>query len=475
MPFNLAVTIVPPMPSMSSMNVVPDMMTMASVPVDSAIPVIVMPLVMLFMMRVNAMDRALVIAGPHPLMRHVRDTHAVMIVVIPSHRTNHVAAHMHVRMLVLRRKIHAHAIGPCLSRRSPQQSRYHQRAQHRSLVDDGIHLISPLFYAFPGDPAMPLPSKPDGFRPNIFNEPENPMSRKQWIPPSHFRYDPPMPKTIDRGDAKIVVEDRGQGTPVVFCHGFGLSRRSMIPLAGALGEKRRTILIDWRGHGDTRCPLNEDAYSFPILRDDLRHVLKEILDEPADLVGHSMGGQVALMLALAAPECVRSLTVLGAGPLRQVTGQREGDSWKRSAAYLEKQDHQHVERMLWSATELGDPEAAEKELDWIYAGARGPELARMIRGAFLTVEDNQDECKSMSRPLLIITGEMDSNWLEASRKLHGLVPGSTLRVVPLAGHMVHLEAQDEVVEAIRNFWNTIDENDVATPDQKKTSESPKRT
>lgn len=263
-----------------------------------------------------------------------------------------------------------------------------------------------------------------------------------------------MIRKIERGEATIAVDDEGEGTPTFYVHGFGLSRRAMIPLAGHLSEGRRSILLDWRGHGDTRCPPKDDAYSFEILRDDLRYAIDEVAQGPVDLIGHSMGGQVALSLALESPQCFRSLVLLGAGPLRKVTDERELEAWNRSATYFEQKDAESVERMLWSSTSLADPDTMKSELSWIYAGARGPDLARMIRGAFLHVEENLEECSELDIPTLLVAGELDRTWLKPSRTLHHVIQGSRLRVVPQAGHLVHLEAEDEVVEAIRDFWST---------------------
>ena len=77
--------------------------------------------------------------------------------------------------------------------------------------------------------------------------------------------------------------------------------------------------------------------------------------------------------------------------------------------------------------------------DRLYAGARGQDLARVVRGGFLHVEDNQEACRRLDRPTLVIAGANDRNWLEESRRLAELIPGSELKIVEGTGHLVHLE------------------------------------
>ena len=53
----------------------------------------------------------------------------------------------------------------------------------------------------------------------------------------------------------------------------------------------------------------------------------------------------------------------------------------------------------------------------LYARARGGDLARVVRGGFLHVEDNHEACRRLDRPTLVLAGANDGNWLAASRRL----------------------------------------------------------
>lgn len=79
----------------------------------------------------------------------------------------------------------------------------------------------------------------------------------------------------------------------------------------------------------------------------------------------------------------------------------------------------------------------------------------MMRGAFLTVDSNDEECTKLRLPVLLIAGEEDAQWLEPSRKLHQLIPGRELQVIPAAGHLAHLEQPERTSQAISSFLDGL--------------------
>ena len=248
-------------------------------------------------------------------------------------------------------------------------------------------------------------------------------------------------QTLEREDCTIAFEvaDSGGGETVVLLHGFGMSRESLRPLASSLvacGAAARSLLPDSRGHGGTRAPKQDDAYRYPSMRDDVCALLEAEVPLGGHLVGHSMGGQIALMTALARPELVRSLTVIGGGPCRAVTDDREKRVWQRAAVAFEQATQAELCVSLAAAAPTDVPALTAERL---YARARGEDLARVVRGGFLHVEDNHEACRRLDRPTLVIAGANDGNWLAASRRLAELIPSSELKVVEETGHLVHLE------------------------------------
>lgn len=128
---------------------------------------------------------------------------------------------------------------------------------------------------------------------------------------------------LDGGDGlSLAVETRGapDAPPVLFAHGFGQSRRSWVRTASALAEGGwRTVTFDARGHGDSgRAP--DGAYHLESFVADLL-VVADSLGEPPVMVGHSMGGLLAMVAAgEVRPAPFRALVLVDITPRWEASG-----------------------------------------------------------------------------------------------------------------------------------------------------------
>ncbi|HEV2058742.1 MAG TPA: alpha/beta hydrolase [Solirubrobacteraceae bacterium] len=121
---------------------------------------------------------------------------------------------------------------------------------------------------------------------------------------------------IDRGDGVhlAVVDDPGEGPPIVLAHGLTAARRYVV-----MGSRRlqraghRVVGYDARGHGSSTPPDAPDAYGYAVLTADLVAVLDEAAIERAVLAGVSMGAHTSLALALAQPERVAAIVAITPG------------------------------------------------------------------------------------------------------------------------------------------------------------------
>ncbi len=96
--------------------------------------------------------------------------------------------------------------------------------------------------------------------------------------------------------------------PVVLVHGLGATNASMLPLIPALSQHYRVIAPDLPGHGGTQA--TTAAHAAPYLGKWLGAFLAETCDQPAVLIGNSLGGRTALQTALDEPDLVRGLVLL---------------------------------------------------------------------------------------------------------------------------------------------------------------------
>ena len=100
------------------------------------------------------------------------------------------------------------------------------------------------------------------------------------------------------------------GTPVVFCHGLFGQGRNWTAAGKALSADHRVLLVDLPNHGESAW---SDHFDYLEIADQVAELLSP--EEPAALVGHSMGGKVAMLLALRRPELVERLCVVDVAPV----------------------------------------------------------------------------------------------------------------------------------------------------------------
>ena len=107
---------------------------------------------------------------------------------------------------------------------------------------------------------------------------------------------------------------RGAGSPpIVFLHGLGTSSATWAECMEQLSGQHLTVAIDLLGHGASPVPADPDAYSRDAALADIDDVLAD-LDEPTVLVGHSLGGYLALAHAATRPGVARAIVAVNTGP-----------------------------------------------------------------------------------------------------------------------------------------------------------------
>lgn len=108
---------------------------------------------------------------------------------------------------------------------------------------------------------------------------------------------------------RVSTIQAGLGEPVVMIHGLGATKASFLPTINALAPSYRTIAIDLPGFGDAQKPLRA-AYDAPFFAQSVVCVLDELGLSRVHLMGHSLGGRVALEVALRHPKRLQSMTLI---------------------------------------------------------------------------------------------------------------------------------------------------------------------
>ncbi|HEV2771050.1 MAG TPA: 2-succinyl-6-hydroxy-2,4-cyclohexadiene-1-carboxylate synthase [Solirubrobacteraceae bacterium] len=233
--------------------------------------------------------------------------------------------------------------------------------------------------------------------------------------------------------------------PTVLLHGFTQTARSWDRVRRCLPMRADVLAPDLRGHGAA-------SAARPV---GFAEVAEDIATQaPARfaLCGYSMGGRLALQVALAHPGRVTGLvlvsTTAGIEDAHERQARRAAD--ERLAGQLERQGLEaFAER--WAAQPLfaGLPAdlAVEARADRLRNDAAG--LAAALRGLGTgAMEPLWDRLPELTVPATVLAGERDAKFLAIARRLAATLADATLTTVPGAGHALHLEAPETIVSAL---------------------------
>jgi 2-succinyl-6-hydroxy-2,4-cyclohexadiene-1-carboxylate synthase len=213
----------------------------------------------------------------------------------------------------------------------------------------------------------------------------------------------------------------------------------------ALGERYRPIAPDIRGHasGGQQTPVTLEA----VVSD-----VAALTPAPFVLGGYSMGGRIALHAALALPDRVERLVLIGASPglADPVQRAQRVASDERLAAELAGSSIEAFAQR-WAQTPVlaGLPAetAADVHADRLRSDPVG--LARALRGLGTgTLAPLWDRLGELALPVTLIVGERDHKFRAVAREMASGLPQPRIEVVSGAGHAVHLEAPERVAELI---------------------------
>jgi pimeloyl-ACP methyl ester carboxylesterase len=237
------------------------------------------------------------------------------------------------------------------------------------------------------------------------------------------------------------------GPPLALVHGFTGSAHDFALQIGELSKSRRVIALDHRGHGTSTKARNVDAYTMDLLVDDVINLLGVASDGPADLLGHSMGGRVALGVVLSRPDLVRSLILMDttAGPFALGSPRR----MEAIAAFFDSYDPATASPVM----ELRSPEDSLIEsstpLAWrarktILSEGVDPYAVKALGMALFDTDSVsvQSQLGIISCPTTVIVGSEDHPFIDLAPGLAQAIAGAELSVIEGAYHSPQLTHAD---------------------------------
>jgi uncharacterized protein (TIGR02246 family) len=268
---------------------------------------------------------------------------------------------------------------------------------------------------------------------------------------------------IESNGTRIHVTQRGSGdVTLVFLHYYGGSSRTWEEVANALSDRYRIVATDHRGWGDSEAPA--DGYGIAELAADAQGVIDALGLRRYVLVGHSMGGKVAQLLASRRPNGLQGLVLVAPSPPSPML-LSDAQRATLAGAYQTRESVQFViDHVL-----TGKPLDAARRERIIEDSLRAAPQAKAGWPNVAMREDITAAATSIAVPTIVICGERDQvdriATLEA--ELLPRIPHAAMHVLPGVGHLSPLEAPAEVARLIGRFVAAIEDGSVVclSPEQ----------
>jgi pimeloyl-ACP methyl ester carboxylesterase len=238
-----------------------------------------------------------------------------------------------------------------------------------------------------------------------------------------------MAEYVQLGAVKTWYDEQGTGDPLVLMHGGLVDARWFEPNIGPLAEHFHVYTPERRGHGHT--PDVDGPISYQLMADDTIAFLESVVGEPAELVGHSDGAFIAMLVAMQRPELVKRLVLISGGfdksgeampdmewdvdQITQFLGQAYGE------VSPDGEDHFRV-----VATKIGEMAAVEPHLE-------------------------ASELAAVTARTLVMFSDDDLMTLTHTVQMYDALPNAELAIVPGTSHFLTQEKPDLVNQIVLDF------------------------
>ncbi len=262
----------------------------------------------------------------------------------------------------------------------------------------------------------------------------------------------------------INVEQVGEGPPLVLLHGFTGSAAGWAEHAAVFAQGHASVAVDLLGHGSSDAPDDPERYGIGHATEDILSVLDALGIQRAGLLGYSMGGRVAIALAILAPERLSALILESVSPgIRDAGARRERAVADAALATAIEQDGiepfvDRWERLPLFASQAALPEPVRQDLRAQRLRNSPVGLANSLRGLGQGVQPPMhDYLQQIRVPTLLIVGGLDPAYCALGQEMRALIPQARMEVVPDAGHAVHLEQPEPFRAHVLEFLSQVRE------------------
>lgn len=249
-----------------------------------------------------------------------------------------------------------------------------------------------------------------------------------------------------------------QNSPLLFLHGFMGNEEDFQETISQLSLDFYCLAIDLPGHGKTKINGMDTCYRMEKTGKAIADFLARLNISQCYLAGYSMGGRLALYLALHFPQKFPKIILESASPGLTLEREREKrrykdeelaralemrsltdflEHWYRNPLFTSLQNHPKFDTMVQRRRQ-NNPILLAKSLRYLGTGQQ-PSL--------------WDELKNLRNPILLLVGELDEKFRAIATQMQKLSPRIQLQIVKNCGHNIHLEKPAEFIKKIKDFLN----------------------
>lgn len=262
---------------------------------------------------------------------------------------------------------------------------------------------------------------------------------------------------------------KGEGTPLFIFHGLYGSSDNWMQIAKLIPETYQVISVDLRNHGASP---HSSEHTYEDMVSDIAWLFHELQIEKAHVLGHSMGGKVAMAFAADYPEKIKSLTVADISPrnyLRNPASAIQYNFHKKILDTLNAIDIEHfatrkevdavlqekIPEVMIRQFILKNLTRVNKKFQWkINVPALRANLDHIISG--VDFEDYEDRIPITHYPVLFIKGEL-SGYIQEEDMLaiQTMYPEAKVETLPETTHFLHAEKPEEFTQLITSFLDKV--------------------
>ncbi len=251
---------------------------------------------------------------------------------------------------------------------------------------------------------------------------------------------------LQANDIQYFVEMKGEGTPVVFLHGFTGDTTTWSRITDKFSANYKCILIDILGHGKTDSPQDPSRYTMDAVSADLFSICTQLDIKKAIFIGYSMGGRLALHFSFLHPQFVEALVLESSSPGLKT----EEERLKRRETDLALADRimkngiesfvDYWEEIPLFSSQKKLPEPVQNEIRNQRLGQSPLGLANSLKGMGTGAQPSWwNKLNTLPFPVTLLVGGKDEKFIRIAKEMKETNPDFQIKTILDTGHAIHVE------------------------------------